>query len=150
MITRRTLAALLPAAALTACAGQTTAQLAQTVVTDAGLVANALTNVLPNLQGVPPGVADKVASYAQQAVGAAQSLVATMTQAQAQPVIQQIQTDVKAVAAAVQPVRQAGLDCRGHSRRCPGVAARVAAGCWAGAAGRGEAWHQSGHVTREA
>jgi len=108
MITRRTLAALLPAVALAACAGQTTSQLAQTIVTDAGLVANALTNVLPNLQGVPPGVADKVASYAQQAVGAAQSLVATITQAQAQPVIQQIQTDVNAVAAAVQPYVKPG------------------------------------------
>ena len=105
---RRQLLSTVPFLALAACAGQTAAQIAQTAVTDAGLVANALSNVLPNLQGVPPDVSSLVATDAQKAVALAQSLVSTMTQASAQPIIQQIQTDANAVAAAVQPYVKPG------------------------------------------
>ena len=105
---RRNLIALLTTTALAACAGQTAAQIAQTVVADAQLVANALSNVLPNLQGVPPDVSGAVAMYAQKATAAAQSLVTTMTQAAAQPIIQQIQTDANAVADQVRPYLKQG------------------------------------------
>ena len=100
---RRQLLSTVPFLALAACAGQTATQVAQTAITDAGLVANALVSVLPNLQGVPPDVSSLVATDAQKAVTMAQSLNSTMTQASAQPIIQQIQTDATAVAAAVQP-----------------------------------------------
>ena len=101
---RRQLLSTVPFLALAACAGQQTAtQVAQTAITDAGLVANALVSVLPNLQGVPPDVSSLVATDAQKAIALAQSLNSTMTQASAQPIIQQIQTDATAVAAAVQP-----------------------------------------------
>jgi maltose-binding protein MalE len=104
MITRRTLAALLPGVALAACTtGQTNNQIAQTVLNDAVTIANSLLNVLPNLPNVPAAVAGSVAMYAQQAIAAAQSLSTSLTQTQAQPVIQQIQADVEAVASAVQP-----------------------------------------------
>lgn len=108
---RRHFVVLLATTAMSACAGtggQTPAQIAQTAITDAQLIANALSNVLPNLQGVSPAIASQVTMYAQQAVAAAQSLVATMTQAAAQPIIQQIQTDVTAVAATVQPYLKPG------------------------------------------
>jgi hypothetical protein len=105
MITRRTLAgAMLATTALAACTtGQTNNQIAQTVLNDAITIANSLLNVLPNLPNVPPTVAATVTMYAQQAIAAAQSLSTSLSQTQAQPIIQQIQSAVEAVASAVQP-----------------------------------------------
>jgi hypothetical protein len=105
MITRRTLAGtMLATTALAACtAGQTSAQITQTVLSDAITIANSVLNMLPNLPNLPPNVVATVTTYGQQAIAAAQSLSASMTQTQAQPIIQQIQADVLAVASAVQP-----------------------------------------------
>jgi hypothetical protein len=100
MITRRTLAVLLGATALSACAGQTAAQIGQQAATDAALIATGLENFLSMAQGVPPATAAKITVYAQDVQRLAASLSASMTASQAQPIVQQIAADVTAVAQA--------------------------------------------------
>lgn len=79
-----------------ACAGKTAAQVGQTVVSDVQLIGNALSASLPAL-AVVSGLSASAVSSIQAAIGQigtiGQQIVAGMTVAQGQPLVQQIETD---------------------------------------------------------
>lgn len=97
----RTTALAVPAAILGACTstGTTAATIAQTVVTDAADVANGLATFAADAVSLPNAAA--IEGYAKDAVTIANTLVTSMTQTVAQPIISQIASDVTAVSAAV-------------------------------------------------
>lgn len=85
------------AAALAACAGLTAQQIGQAALNDVSNVANAMAITVTNLKtvgNIPPTVLSTIGTDATNAATAARNLSASMTQTQAQPVIQQVQTDV--------------------------------------------------------
>lgn len=109
---RRTLlkgaTALAGVATLAACAGQTSAQLAQAAVTYAQDVANGLAAAVQAMVGLPAATVATITGYAKDAQQAAASLSTSLTQTAGQPIIQQIQGDVQAVQSDVESLLPAG------------------------------------------
>lgn len=105
-ISRRVLlgaSALLPLG-LAACVGQDAATIGQQVVTDVRLIANGLAAELPaisTLTGVDAATLADINAKVAEALAAAQQVVAGMAQSAAQPLVQQIGSDVAAVLAAL-------------------------------------------------
>lgn len=110
---RRHLLSIIPALAVTACAGQTAAQIGQTAALDAALIGTGLENFVSLSPNMPPGTLAKVTAYAQDVQKLATGLSASMTATQAQPVVQQIAADVTAVAQAVAGMVQPGSQAAG-------------------------------------
>ena len=82
---RRTLAALLAATALTACAGQTAAQIGQQAATDAALIATGLENFLSMAQGVPPATAAKITTENRNATTSTAALATAVSSLPSKP-----------------------------------------------------------------
>lgn len=93
--------ALIPAALLAACAGQTATQITQQVVTYGLDVANALATVVQGLVGVSPTTQATLVTDVQAAVTGAQGLSTALTTTEAQPFWQQVQSDLLAVTSAI-------------------------------------------------
>lgn len=87
---------------MSACAGQTAAQVTQTVVTDANAIATGLAAELPALAALP-GANTVAIAKAEADVADIQKVSSTLstslTASQAQPVIQKIEADVNALVA---------------------------------------------------
>lgn len=80
---------------LAACAGVTPAQLASDAVTDLGLIANGFTALLPEVSGITglsSGAVASIENFLSEAKTTASNVSATITQAAALPVVQQIET----------------------------------------------------------
>jgi hypothetical protein len=86
--------------AVSACAGQTGNQVAQTVVTDANTLATGLAAELPALAALPGANAAAIAKIEADVADlqkATSALSASLTTTQAQPLVQQIEADVNAL-----------------------------------------------------
>jgi hypothetical protein len=89
--------------AVSACAGQTGNQVAQTVVTDANTLATGLAAELPALAALPGANTAAIAKIKADVADlqkATSALSASLTTTEAQPLVQQIEADVNALVAA--------------------------------------------------
>jgi hypothetical protein len=95
-------------AVLAGCNGQTAAQIAQTVVTDVGNVANAALSVAPLLLGVPAPTLSEIETYASDISTLAGEITTAMAQTDGQPILSKINTYVTDLADDAKPYVAAG------------------------------------------
>jgi hypothetical protein len=106
MISRRSILAVTPLAALAACAGQSADQTIATVAADANTIAGGLQGVLAqlgplNVPGLTPSVISTVGVAVSQIQTVAASISGVTSAAAAQPLVQKIETYLNTIVAAL-------------------------------------------------